>query len=223
MQACLVVHLPIILIVACPKFIIEHFLAIDPHSFLHVKPFFMCWKKLASMTLVDILFTLSLWFPIDYGSILLSVTMCLLFFALIRAMVSPCFQFGYLNFLACNLWLSQSFYWRIFSLLCYIFFMEKNLAISFCKFPLKLTLWTISVSSLFSIFIFLFVPSIENLTSYICIVFQVWRWSWRRILSHWEALINPQWALFGALFGPFLGVSHGYVLFAACVLHHKNK
>jgi hypothetical protein len=34
---------------------------------------------------------------------------------------------------------------------------------------------------------------------------------------------HPQWALFGSLFGPFLGVLHGYVLFAACVPHHKNK
>lgn len=120
MQPSLVVHLPIILIVACPKLIIEHFLELSshwsPHLFLHVTPFLMCWKKLASMTLVGILFTLSLWFPISS-----SVTMCLLFFVLIRAMVSPCFQFGYLNFLACNLWLSQSFDWEVFSLLCYIF------------------------------------------------------------------------------------------------------
>jgi len=144
MQACLVVHLPIILIVTCPKLIIEHFLQL----FSHWSPFiFTCQaiphvlkKTCIHDTCIDILFTLPLWFPIDYGSILSSVTMCLLFFVLIRAMVSPCFQFGCLNFLACNLWLNQSFDWQVVSLLCYIFSWKFFWAISFCKFPLKTNL-----------------------------------------------------------------------------------
>lgn len=107
------------------------------------------------MTLVDFLFNLSLWFSIDYGSILSSVTMCLLFFALIRAMVSrvtmlpiwlpqlPCMQFMF----------SQSFDWQGFSLLCYIFSWKRIWQYHFVNFHWKLTLWTISVSYLFSIFI----------------------------------------------------------------------
>jgi hypothetical protein len=186
MQACLVVHLPIILIVTCPKLIIEHFLEL----FSHWSPFiFTCQaiphvlkKTCIHDTCIDILFTLPLWFPIDYGSILSSVTMCLLFFVLIRAMVSACFQFGYLNFLACNLWLSQSFDWQVVSLLCYIFSWNFFWAISFVNFHCKLTLWTISVSYLFSIFIVAvcaFYWKSHKLYMYCFLSLEAW--SWRRI------------------------------------------
>jgi hypothetical protein len=151
MQPCLVVHLSIILIVACPILIFEHFLELSSHW----SPFiFTCQaiphvlKKTCIHDTCRHYFHFVTMVSKDYGSILSSVTMCLLFFVLVRAMVSPCFQFGYLNFLACNLWLSQGFDWQVFSLLCYIFSCKYFLQYHFVNFHWKLTLWTIPVSYL---------------------------------------------------------------------------
>jgi hypothetical protein len=203
--------------------------------------------------------------------ILLSVTMCLLFFALIRAMVSPCFQFDYLNFLACNSWWSQSFDWQVFSFLCYIFAWNFFWQYHFVNFQWKLNVWTISVSYLSSIFIFAFCAFYwKSHKLYMYCFPSLEACSWRRIqetkrikfnffikqlcvivkgqlccpkqfhdtiplkLLKWAAgegdhgisvgdIKHPEWALFGASFGSFLGVLHGYVLFAACVPHHKNN